>query len=338
VLGADRLDVVVDRNGDGTGECRRPLAAFLTSSMSLLRRLQELASSTARRLNERVRVPGTRDFGVVDFAKETFQHSGEDNLGAFAGNLTYNGLFALFPFLIFLVSLLGLFHATSLVDSMIQQFHQAVPAKVTTLLEVIAHGVTKNKSTGKFTVGAIVSLLVAIWGASGACRAVMNAMNVMYHVRETRPIWKQYLLSVALAVGATILFIGALVLVIFGPRIGSALADRVRLGAEFTSVWNVVQWPALLFFVLLAFALIYDFAPNVKLAFKLFTPGALVAVTIWLLFSLLFSLYVNNFGSFDRTYGTLAGLIILLLYMYYSAFIVLLGAEINQVLTLHSGE
>src|SRR5207248_2020330 len=159
--------------------------------------------------------------------------------------------------------------ATSLVDGMIAQAAHTMPADATKLLKDIAHSVTKSRQTGAFTIGAIISIAAALWGISGAFRVVMDAMNVMYKVEDARHFWKKYLISIALAIGATALLITALVLVVFGPAIGSVIADKVGLGVEFTWAWNILQWPALLFFVLLAFAVIYYFAPDVKQKFKL---------------------------------------------------------------------
>jgi len=306
--------------------------------MSLVKKAQARAEAGVEEINERVEMPMTRKLGVVDFFKETFKQMGEDHLGAFAGNLTYCGIFAIFPFLLFLISLLGIFHATALVDSLIKQASSTMPAEATKLTRDIAHSVTKSHSTGAFTVGAIISIGAALWGVSGACRAVMDAMNVMYDVKETRPTWKQYLIAILLSIGATALIVAALVLVVFGPALGGAIADRVGLGTAFAVAWIILQWPVLVAFVLLAFAAIYYFAPNVKQTFRFITPGSSIAVAVWLLFSLLFSLYVNNFGSYNKTYGTLAGVALLLLYMYYSAFFLLLGAEMNQVIEQHAPE
>jgi membrane protein len=136
----------------------------------------------------------------------------------------------------------------------------------------------------------------------------------------------------------TVLLISALILVVFGPAIGSALADHVGLGDAFRWTWNILQWPVLLVFVLSAFGLVYYFAPDVQQRFRFVTPGSITALVGWLAFSLLFSLYVNNFGSYNKTYGALAGLAVFLLYTYYSAFILLVGAEINQVIEQHAPE
>jgi membrane protein len=284
----------------------------------------------------RVDIPQTRRLGLWDLLSRTFSRMGDYHLGAFAGNLAYQGLFSIFPFLVFLISLLGLFHATSLVNSAIAQIGTAMPAQAVSLLHQINRSVTQSRSSGAFTIGAIISILAALWGVSGGFRAVMEAMNVMYGVKETRPFWRVYLVSIVMAVAVSALLIAAVVLVVFGAPLGAALAGQLGFGQVFQTVWQIVRWPVLLGFVLVAFALIYYAAPNAKQKLKFLPPGTTMAVALWLVFSLLFSLYVNNFGSYNKTYGTLAGIAIFLLYLYYSAFIVLLGGVMNRIIEEHA--
>jgi membrane protein len=274
----------------------------------------------------------------VEFFKRTAREINEDHLAAFAGNLTYKGLFALFPFAVFLLSLLGLFGAPDLLNSLIEQARIVLPNDVVGLLEDQLLSIAETRAEGAFTAGAIVSLLLALWGVSGAFRSVMEAMNVMYEIEEDRPFWKVYGISVFLSLGVAALLITALVLVVFGPEIGGAIADVVGLGYVFELVWNVVKWPVLICVVLLAFALVYYFAPAAEQRFRYVSPGSIMAVTMWLLFSLLFRLYVENFGSYSATFGSFAGIIILMLYIYYSSFIMLVGAEMNQVIEEHAPE
>ena len=297
------------------------------------KRLVEKAEKTG---NE-VPVPMTgRRLGLAELLKRTAKEIQEDHLAAFAGNLTYKGLFALFPFFVFLLSLLGLFGAPDLLQTLIEQARGVLPQGAIDFLESQLLGIAGNKAQGAFTVGALVSILLALWGVSGAFRSVMEAMNVMYEIEEARPFWKQLLISIFLSLGVAALLLFALVLVVFGPEIGGAVADVAGLGYVFEVVWNVVQWPVLLFLVVLAFALVYYYAPDVEQRFRWISPGSIVAVVAWLLFSLAFSLYVE-FGSFDA-YGSIAGIIILMLYIYYSAFIMLVGAELNQVVEEHIPE
>jgi membrane protein len=282
-----------------------------------------------------IEVPVAENLGLVDFFKLTYKEMNEDHVTAFAGNLTYKGLFAIFPFFTFLLSLLGLFNARDLVNTMVDKLSGVAPQSATKFIEGQLLGITQSQAESAFTFGAIISILLALWGVSGAFRSVMEAMNVMYEVEEDRPFWKVYGLSIFMSLAVIVLLVGALVLVIFGESIGVRVADLVGLGAVFATLWSIVQWPVVALVVLFAFALIYYFAPAAKQRFRWISPGSILAFVFWLIFSLLFSLYASIAGSYNETYGSLAGVIILMLYVYYSALIMLIGAEINQVIEWH---
>ncbi len=281
-----------------------------------------------------VAIPRTERLGLVDFFKLTFKEVGEDHVAAFAGNLTYKVIFAIFPFFTFLLSLLGLFNATDLVNTMIDSLSGAIPQSAIDFIEGQLLDITKSQAASAFTFGAIFSILLALWGVSGAFRSIMEAMNVMYEVEEDRPAWKMYGTSIFMSLAVVILMISAFALVVFGEPIARTVAEAVGLGSIFTAVWGIVQWPVLACVVLLTFALIYFFAPAAKQRFRWISPGAVLAFVFWLLFSLAFSLYASTSDS-SSTYGSLAGVIIFMLYVYYSAFIMLLGAEMNQVIEWH---
>ena len=282
-----------------------------------------------------VEVPVAENLGLVDFFKLTYKEMNEDHVMAFAGNLTYKGLFAIFPFFTFLLSLLGLFNAEDLVNTMVDKLSSIAPQSATKFIEGQLLSITQSQAESAFTFGAIISILLALWGVSGAFRSVMEAMNVMYEVEEDRPFWKVYGLSIFMSLAVIVLLVGALVLVIFGESIGVRVADLVGLGSVFATLWSIVQWPVVALVVLFAFALIYYFAPAAKQRFRWISPGSILAFVFWLIFSLLFSLYASMAGSYNETYGSLAGVIILMLYVYYSALIMLVGAEMNQVIEWH---
>lgn len=295
----------------------------------------------AEQTGNEVPVPMTRRrLGLVEFLKRTFKEVGDDHLAAFAGNLTYKALFALFPFALFLLSLLGLFGSPETLGNLLDQARGVLPGSVISFLDDQILSLASERAETTFTWGAIVSILFALWGVSGAFRSVMEALNVVYEVDEDRPAWKVYLISLFLSLVVALLLISSLVLVVVGPQIGGAVADAVGLGAVFEVFWNIVRFPVLLGVVLLAFALVYYFAPNVEQRFKWVSPGSIIAVVLWLAFSLVFSLYVNNIGSgsYSATYGSLASVAVLMLYIYYSSLIVLIGGEINQVIEEHIPE
>src|SRR5215210_1596898 len=282
-----------------------------------------------------VEVPVAEDLGLVDFCKLTYKEMSEDHVMAFAGNLTYKGLFAIFPFFTFLLSLLGIFNATDIVNTVVDKLSGVAPQSATDFIEGQLLSITRSQADSAFTFGAIISILLALWGVSGAFRSVMEAMNVMYEVEEDRPFWKKYGISIFISLAVAVLMLTAFGIVVFGRSIGGALADAVGLGAIFQVVWTIVQWPIVACVVLFTFAIIYYFAPAVEQRFRWISPGAVLAFVFWLLFSLAFSYYASNFGSYGATYGSLAGVILLMLYIYYSALIMLIGAEMNQVIEWH---
>jgi membrane protein len=281
-----------------------------------------------------VAIPRTERLGLVDFFKLTFKEVGEDHVAAFAGNLTYKVIFAIFPFFTFLLSLLGLFNATSLVTDMLDALQGVLSGPALELIRDQLIPLTESQAESAFTFGAIFSILLALWGVSGAFRSIMEAMNVMYEVEEDRPAWKLYGTSILMSLAVVVLMVTAFGLVVFGEPIARTVAEAVGLGSIFTAVWGIVQWPILACVVLLTFALIYFFAPAAKQRFSWISPGAVLAFVFWLLFSLAFSFYASNSGA-SSTYGSLAGVIIFMLYVYYSAFIMLIGAEMNQVIEWH---
>jgi membrane protein len=283
------------------------------------------------------KIPRTERLGLVDFLKLTFKEVGEDHVSAFAGNVTYKALFAIFPFFTLLLSLLGLFNATDLVTTMIQSAQGALPGTAVTFLEDQILPLTQSQANSAFTFGAIISIALALWGVSGAFRSIMEAMNVMYEVEEDRPAWKMYGISIFISLAVVVLMLTAFGIVIFGGSVGGGLAGAIGLKGTFEAVWRIIQWPIVACIVLFTFAIIYFFAPAAKQKFAWISPGAILAFAFWLLFSLLFSFYVGNIGgdSYNETYGSLTGVILLLLYIYYSAFIMLIGAEMNQVIEWH---
>jgi membrane protein len=295
---------------------------------------KQILNKAERKGNE-AEMPMTEDLGLVDFFKLTYKEVEEDHVMAFAGNLAYKAIFAIFPFFTFLLSLLGLFNAQDLVNTMIENLSGVLPQSATKFIEGQLLSITQSQAESAFTFGAIISILLALWGVSGAFRSVMEAMNVMYAVDEDRPFWRKYGISIFISLAVVLLMITAFGLVVFGRSIGGAVAGAIGLGAVFQIVWSIVQWPIVACVVLFTFSVIYYFAPAAKQRWRWISPGAVLAFAFWLVFSLLFSLYAGNFSSYNETYGSLAGVIIFMLYIYYSALIMLVGAEMNQVIEWH---
>jgi membrane protein len=175
-------------------------------------------------------------------------------------------------------------------------------------------------------------VIAAIWAASSGVRSLMNALNVAYDVEETRPAWKLYPLSVFYTIGMAVLLIAATALMLLGPDTFEWLADQAGMGDLAVTVWAILRFPVLVAILVVVCAVVYYAGPNVDQPFRLISPGAVVAVVVWLVASFGFSIYVSNFGNYNATYGSLGGVVVLLLYFYLSSAVLLLGAELNAEL------
>jgi membrane protein len=254
----------------------------------------------------------------------------DDAVGRSA-QLSYFFLFALFPLLFFLFSLLGRFadSGPELRASLFQYLRAVVPGKAHLLIRDTLDEIIEAGSGGKLSFGLIASL----WFASFGMGAVISALNAAYGVRESRPWWKEQLVSVGLTVALVLLVASALALLLYGRGIGLLIADRFGLGETFTTAWGVLQWPLVLAFVLLAFALIYYFAPNVReIRWYWITPGSALGLALWLLISFAFRLYLSLFDTYSATYGSLGAVMILLLWLYLTGAAIIVGGELNAVI------
>lgn len=240
--------------------------------------------------------------------------------------LAYYFLFALFPTLLFLTSLLGLLPFPGLMDRLLAYTHQALPGDAASVVSKTLSEIQAGARGGLLSIGA----LVALWAASAGMASMMTTLNVAYDVEDPRPWWKRRLLAILLTVGFSVFILAALLLLVFGPRIGQALTARMGLGPVFTMAWNVASVPVVMIFVLVGIALVYYFAPATEQQWRWVTPGSVVALTLWLAMSFGLRFYVSNFADYSATYGSIGGVILLVLWLYLSGVILLVGAEINS--------
>jgi membrane protein len=275
-----------------------------------------------------MRIPGLHGTNPLDLLKRSVKDFLKDDMPTYAAALAYSALFALFPFLLFLIALLGFLHIPGFFDWLLEQGETALPSDAYGMLEDV---VTQIRGQAR---GSLVSvgIVTAIWGASGGVRSVMNAMNVAFDVEETRPMWKRYVLSVVYTIGIAALFIASAGLMLAGPQLMESVADQAGLGELFVTLWTWIRWPVLVVLLMLAAALIYYVAPNVDQPFALITPGAAFAVIVWVIASIGFSVYVSNVADYSATYGSIGGIIVLLFFFYVSSAVLLLGAEVNAEL------
>ncbi|GIZ51631.1 YihY/virulence factor BrkB family protein [Noviherbaspirillum aridicola] len=274
---------------------------------------------------------GKRARGFFEVARAALRNFIDDDMSTHASAMAYQVLFSIFPFVIFLIALLGFLRVPQFFDWLRQHAEMLVPQQAMPQVNQVI-GELQQQQGGLLSIG----VLLALWTASAAVRAVINALNVAYDVRETRPAWKLYPLSVFYTLGLAVLLISAAVLLVVGPQFMQWLAHQVGLEQLFVTLWAWVRWPAALVLMMLALAILYWAAPNVSHRFRLITPGAAVAVVVWILASLAFDYYVRSFADYNATYGSLGAIVVLLLYFFLSAAVLLFGAEINAVVERHA--
>jgi membrane protein len=295
-------------------------------------------TTTARTEEERfardtARADGPEDLPARDWrsaARSTLRAIKDDNLTDWAAALTYYGVQALFPALLVLVSLLGLF-GRSTTDTLINNVGQVSPGPAKTIFTGAVHNLQSNKGAAGIMV--IVGLLVALWSASGYISAFARASNAIYEVDEGRKVWRLRPQQVAIAFVMIVLLAASAVAVVVTGGLAQQVGNVIGVGDTAVTVWDIAKWPVLLLVVSFMFAFLYWAAPNVRQPkFRWLTPGGLTAVVIWIAASAAFAFYVANFGSYNKTYGTLGGVIAFLVWLWISNLAVLIGAELNAQL------
>jgi membrane protein len=269
------------------------------------------------------------DLSWKELAKRVWAEMTEDEVTGRAAQLSYYFLLALFPALLFLTSLLGYFAGedSELRVNLFRYLSAVLPGEATDIISKTVTEVTQNSSGGKLSFG----ILATIWAASNGMGAISESLNIAYDVKETRPWWKTRLIAVGLTLALALLIITALVLVLYGHDLAELVAVKFGLGEAFELTWKIVQWPIVLAFVMLAFALIYYFAPDLEDPdWKWVTPGSFIGVALWLLISFAFKAYLSYFNSYSATYGSLGAVIILMLWFYFTGVAILIGGEINS--------
>lgn len=263
--------------------------------------------------------------GWGELLKRTAKEVQTDNGLGLAAQLAYYFFLSLFPALLFMIALAGAFASPDLIASIVNRMSGAVPPDVVTIVRDQLIGLSQGNAGGIMTFGA----LAALWSSSAAMVALIDALNKAYDVEESRPWWKQRLTAILLTLGVAAFIIASFTLVIAGPQLAETVARNFGLGALFEWSWKILQWPLVFLLVAVAFGLIYYFAPDVDQDFVFLTPGSLTATALWLIGSLAFRFYVVNFGSYNETYGTIGGVMVLLLWLYLSGLVGIVGAEMN---------
>ncbi len=261
--------------------------------------------------------------------KRTATEFSEDNLTDAAAALTYYAVLSIFPALLAMVSIVGLVGDPATITRVLTDIVSSIgPASAADTLQGPIEGLTQSSGTAGILL--IVGIVSALWTASGYVGAYMRASNVIYEVEEGRSFFKLRPLQMLVTLVLVVLLALVLLSVLLTGPIAGAVGDAVGLGDAAVTAWNIAKWPVLLLVVIFMIALLYYASPNAKLrGLKSILPGAALAVVVWLIASALFAFYVANFGSYNKTYGALGGVIIFLVWLWMTNVAILLGAELN---------
>jgi membrane protein len=262
----------------------------------------------------------------TELGKQLWRQSQEDELLGRAAQLSFYILLALFPSLIFLTALMGFFSVGEFMPQLMSYAKNVLPEDALSMVERFLTQVAQGAGTNILSLG----VLAALWWSSSGVVAVMEGLNVVYDVKEdSRPFWKVRLIAIALTLALAGFVLISLTLVLYGPGIGAWIAGLVGLGPLFIFAWNVLQWPVVVALMLLVIGVLYYICPDIEQDWRWVSPGSAFAVLMWLIVSLGFKLYVDNFGDYNKVYGSIAGVIVLMLWLYWGGMVLLIGGEIN---------
>lgn len=263
----------------------------------------------------------------------TVQEFSKDEMSTYASALAYQMLFSLFPFLLFLIALIGFLHLPDFFSWLREQAGMVLPPKALDSVNPVIDQLQQSKG-GLLSFG----IIAALWTASAGIRSLMSALNAAYDVEESRPAWKRLPLSVLYTVGLAGMLLCAAALMVLGPQVMNWIAAHIGLESLTVTIWTLARWPIVVVLLMAAVALIYYLIPDVDQSFRFLTPGSVLAVVVWIIASVGFAYYVQNFADYNAMYGSIGAIIILLLYFYISSAVLLLGAEMNAVIEHMSDE
>jgi membrane protein len=260
-----------------------------------------------------------------DLVTRTARETMSDDAQGLASQLAYYFFLALFPALLCFLAIASFFPLQNFTDDVIRLLGPFAPREILDIIRDQMVKIAEGQHGGLLTLG----LLGAVWSSSSAMVAVTNAMNRAYDIEEGRRWWKVRLTAVGLTMALALFVTVALGLIVAGPEVLGALARRFSLGAAMVWTWTIVQWPVAFILVMIAFGLIYYFAPDAEQEWIWLTPGSFVATALWLIGSLLFRFYTTNMSNYVAAYGAIGGVIVLLLWFWMTALVIVIGAEMN---------
>jgi membrane protein len=267
----------------------------------------------------------TSSISRTELLRRTWRELVDDDVTGLAAQLSYYFFLALFPAILFLLALASFFPLSNITDDVGRSLGPFVSRQVVELIQEQMRRLANNENGGLLTFGAAG----ALWSSSAALVSIVGALNRAYDIDEGRPWWKVRLVAIALTLGVALIVVVALSLVLAGPALAESLGRMTGWGAPFEWTWLVLQWPLVFGLIAFGIGLIYYFGPDADQDWVWITPGAVAATVLWLVVSLLFKLYVATFTDYEGSYGTVGGVIVVLLWFYVSGIAVLTGAELN---------
>lgn len=263
--------------------------------------------------------------GWRELARRTIADTLEDDCPGLAAQLAFYFFLAVFPALLFLVSLLAYVPVGATIGTALARLEAILPAEIVTFMREQIEAAVSGSHGGLLTVG----IAGAIWSSSSAVTAIITALNRAYDLDEWRSWWKRRLIAILLTIALAVFVVSAFALVVGGADLAEWLARRVGVDETFAAVWAVLQWPIAFALVVFAVDLLYHFAPNADTKWVWITPGALLATLLWLIASAGFKLYAQNFGAYGAIHGAIGTVVALMLWLYLSGLALLVGAELN---------
>ncbi|MCD9022746.1 YihY/virulence factor BrkB family protein [Cohnella silvisoli] len=264
---------------------------------------------------------------TIGFVQCLISRFREDDVPSLGAQLTYYLILAFFPFLIFLVSLVGFAHVSA--DELLGDFIHMLPSETGDTVRSSVNEVMLTENGTLLSVG----MLATLWAASNGVNAIIKGLNKAYDEAETRPFWKVRGLSVLATVVLAVVILISILMLVFGKIIGQYLFEWLNYPAGFPWAWSILKLAIPLIALFGVFMLLYRVMPNRLISWRDVVPGSLFTTVSWVGSSFLFSFYVNQFGNYTKTYGSLGGIIVLLIWLYWSSIIVMLGGEINATIT-----
>ncbi len=292
--------------------------------MKLWRRDQKLEGDRGR--------PQGRPRSLFRTISLIWQKIFEDEIFARAAQLAYYWFFSLFPLFLFLTTLLAYLPISKELDQWVSALNDVLPPDAYSLIRSTFDEITSQQRHGLLS----FSVIALIWGASSGMGAIISSLNIAFDAPTNRPWWRERLLALSLTMGLAVFILSAMTLIFFGGIISGRIASAYGFDETFKIVWGLAQWPIIIVLLLLALELIYYFAPNVKhkrngKRWKWLTPGTIFALCFWLGISYGLRVYLSNFGNYNATYGALGGVMVLMLWLYFTGIAILVGGEINSV-------